>query len=205
VPARKQSAPAPMFFPKPEAFRRWLHKNHASVDQLWVGFYKVGSGKPSLTWPQSVDQALCYGWIDGIRKTIDADSYKIRFTPRKAGSNWSAVNIKRAGELTKEGLVEPAGIAAFEKRDEAKSRVYSFERESATLGPAHEKQFRANRKAWKFFEAQPPGYRKLMAHWVESAKQEETRQRRLAMLMAESDAGKRVDQSSPRKRRSESQ
>lgn len=173
----------PTFFPTPAAFRAWLEKHHATEKELLVGFHKRDSGKPSITWPESVDQALCFGWIDGVRKRIDDKSYTIRFTPRKKGSNWSAVNIKRAKELIEAGQMRPAGLDAFEARSEEKSRMYSYERQTAALSPADEKRFRAHRAAWNFFSEQPPGYRKVMAHYVTSAKQEATRARRLDRLI----------------------
>ena len=182
----------PLFFSTPAKFRRWLEKNHASVAEQWVGFYKKGSGKPSITWPESVDQALCFGWIDGLRKSIDEDSYMIRFTPRRPTSIWSAVNIKRAQELIDEGLMQPAGAEAFARLDVKKTNRYSFERDHAELEPAMLAKFRANRKAWKFFEAQPPGYRKIAAWFVLSARQDATRERRLARLIADSAAGRRL-------------
>jgi len=177
----------PTFFATPFAFRTWLEEHHARTSELLVGFYKKGSGKPSITWPESVDAALCYGWIDGIRRRIDELSYSIRFTPRKPTSIWSAVNIKRARELTESGLMQPAGLQAFERRDEAKSAIYSYEqRHGATFPDAYEKQFRANKKAWEFFQSQAPSYRRIATYWVTSAKKEETRLRRLATLIADS-------------------
>src|ERR1044071_3495969 len=152
-------ATKPVFFASQDDFRRWLAANHDKADELLVGFWKVGSGKPSMTWPESVDQALCFGWIDGVRKRIDDESYSIRFTPRKRDSVWSAVNIKRAEELKRLGVMREAGLRAFEARDEEKSRVYSYERATASFSPEEEKTFRANRKAWAYFAAQPPGYR----------------------------------------------
>lgn len=181
------------FFAKPEDFRKWLKIHHESARELWVGFYKKGSERPSITWPESVDEALCLGWIDGLRKTIDAESYKIRFTPRKATSNWSAVNIRRVHELTRLGRMRPAGVKAFELRTEEKSGIYAYEnRKSAVLGAAAEKRFRLRPKAWAFFQKQPAGYRKLATWWAISAKREETRQQRLEKLIAHSEAGKRV-------------
>jgi uncharacterized protein YdeI (YjbR/CyaY-like superfamily) len=185
-------APRPTFFATPAAFRRWLEKNHAKAAELWVGFHKKGSGRPSLTWPESVDEALCFGWIDGVRYRVDEASYKIRFTPRQAKSIWSNVNVKRVAELKKLGRMMPAGLKAFEKADPKRSGIYAYERESAQLDPALEKRFRADAKAWAFFRAQPPGYQRLIAYWVVSAKQEETRLRRLARLIADSAAGRRV-------------
>lgn len=184
---------APLFFPRARNFRTWLRTNHNKRSEMWVGFYKKDSGRPSITWPESVDEALCVGWIDGLRKTIDAESYKIRFTPRKKTSNWSAVNIERVAELTKLGRMRPAGLKAFELRKEEKSGIYAYEnRKSAVLGKAEEKQFRARPKAWDFFQRQPAGYRKLMTWWVISAKREETKKKRLERLISESEAGRRL-------------
>ena len=190
----------PTFFPTPEDFRAWLAENHDRERELLVGFYKVGSGKPSITWPQSVDEALCYGWIDGVRRSLGDEAYTIRFTPRKAKSTWSAVNIARVAELTAEGRMRPAGLAAFQAREESNSRIYAYEnRDKAVFGPALEERFRANEKAWNFFQAQPPGYRKTATFWVASAKQEATRLRRLDQLIADSAEGRRIDQLTPRK------
>jgi uncharacterized protein YdeI (YjbR/CyaY-like superfamily) len=182
----------PRFFAKPADFRKWLKSNHAKQTELWVGFYKVGSGKPSITWPQSVDQALCFGWIDGVRKSIDADAYMIRFTPRKKSSIWSKVNLKRAQELIDEGLMEPAGLKTFEARDEKRTNRYSFEQEHVELEPSHLKLFKANKRAWEFFQTQPVSYRRPAMWWVVSAKQESTRQRRLETLIADSANGLRI-------------
>lgn len=182
----------PRFFATAQDFRDWLEKNHDKADELLVGFRKRHTRKPSMTWPESVDAALCYGWIDGIRRTLDDESYTIRFTPRRRGSIWSAVNIDRATELIKLGLMRPAGLREFEKRDEKRSRIYSYERESAAFDPADEKRFRANKAAWKFFSAQPPGYRRLATFYVVSAKQPATRLRRLERLIAASGNRKRL-------------
>ena len=181
------------FFATPEQLRAWFEQNHASARELWVGYYKKGSGKPSITWPESVDEALCYGWIDGIRKSVDDTSYTIRFTPRKSTSIWSAVNIRRVGELTELGRMQPDGLAAFAKRKEEKSGIYSHEqRNAAALEPEWEQQFRANQAAWAFFEAQPGSYRKAAIWWVVSAKQEATRRKRLATLIDDSAHGRTV-------------
>lgn len=188
---------SPVFFSKPSEFRKWLEKNHLKESELLVGFYKKDSGKPSITWPESVDEALCFGWIDGIRKSVDDESYTVRFTPRKPGSIWSAVNIKKAEDLTKKGLMFPAGAAAFAKRDENRSKVYSFEQEKIELGAAYEKKFKANKKAWASFQAMPPSYRKAAIWWVISAKQEATRIKRLETLIADSEAGLRIAQMRP--------
>ena len=179
----------PIFFASQSDFRKWLQKNHKKESEVLVGFYKVGSGKPSMTWSQSVDEALCFGWIDGVRKSIDNDSYQIRFTPRKPGSNWSEVNIKKIEELTKKGLMQPAGHAAFEKRIESKSGIYSFEKEETELTPDFKKQFKANKKAWEYFQTLAPSYRKISTHWVMSAKQESTRKKRLNQLITDSKVG----------------
>lgn len=192
--ADPKSTPAePIFFATPAAFRNWLKKNHATCREQWIGFYRKASGRPSITWPESVDEALCVGWIDGLRKTIDEKSYKIRFTPRKKESNWSAVNIGRVKELTKEGRMRPAGLAAFALRQEAKSGIYAYEnRKTAVLNKADEKQFRSNRKAWEFFQRQPPSYRQNVIWALATAKKEETRRRKLERLISESEAGRRI-------------
>lgn len=183
---------APTFFATPTAFREWLEKHHTKATELLVGLYKKDSGKPSITWPESVDQALCFGWIDGVRRRIDDVSYSIRFTPRKRSSNWSAINIGRVEELTKLGLMRPAGLKAFEGRSEDKSRIYAYENAVRTLAPAAETMFRANRKAWKFFNEQAPSYRRVAIYWITSAKREETRARRLATLIEDSANGRRL-------------
>jgi len=182
----------PCFFPTAEHFREWLKRNHDKEDVLLVGFYKRGSGRPSMTWSESVDQALCFGWIDGVRKRVDDESYTIRFSKRRARSIWSAINIAKAKHLIKNGLMHAAGFAAWEKRDEKKSVIYSYEREMSSFSPAHEKQFRANKAAWKFFSAQPAGYRKQMTYYVVSAKKEETRVKRLKRLIDSSAKKKRL-------------
>jgi uncharacterized protein YdeI (YjbR/CyaY-like superfamily) len=184
----------PKFFRSPDQFRAWLAKHHASESELLVGYYKKGTGKPSMTWAESVDEALCYGWIDGIRRGIDDERYSIRFTPRKRRSTWSAVNIKRVGELTAEGRMQPAGLAAFEARDEGNSAIYSHEQTEQSLPAADEAQLRANPAAWTYWEAQPRTYRKSATWWVVSAKKEETRTRRLAALIDYSAKGERIPQ-----------
>jgi uncharacterized protein YdeI (YjbR/CyaY-like superfamily) len=176
----------PRYFATPAAFRAWLEKHHATSDELLVGFYKKGSGKPSIIWQESVDAALCYGWIDGIRHPIDEDSYQIRFTPRKPGSSWSAVNIKRAKELVALGLMRPAGLRAFELRDEAAAQRAHDARRTAALDADMEREFQQNQRAWAFFVRQPPSYRRLAAFWVVNAKRAETRARRLATLIDDS-------------------
>lgn len=182
----------PTFFKTPSDFRKWLEKNHLKEKELLVGFYKVGSGKPSITWPQSVDEALCFGWIDGIRKTIDDESYTIRFTPRKPKSIWSAINIKKIAELKEKGLMKPAGIAAFEKREEKRSEIYSYEKAPAKLSAEFEKKFKANKKAYSFFLSLPPSMQRASLHWVMSAKQEKTRISRMESLIRDSEAGKKI-------------
>jgi uncharacterized protein YdeI (YjbR/CyaY-like superfamily) len=174
----------PRFFATPAAWRAWLEKNHATKSELLVGFYKTGSGKKSITWPESVDEALCVGWIDGIRRSLDDDSYTIRFTPRQRKSKWSSVNIKRVGELTKLGRMKPEGLAIFEQRDASQTDGYSYERREAQLDEAMQKRFRANKDAWTFWEAQPPYYVRTLSWWVISAKREETRTKRLEQLIA---------------------
>jgi uncharacterized protein YdeI (YjbR/CyaY-like superfamily) len=167
------------FFATPAAFRQWLKKHHKKETELIVGFYKVGSGKPSITWPQSVDQALCFGWIDGVRRSIDNESYCIRFTPRRRNSIWSAINIKKVEELTKAGLMTAEGQRAFDLRTADKTAIYSHEKEPDILDPAYEKLFKKNKHAWGFFKAQTPSYQKIIIHWIMSAKQEKTRLSRL--------------------------
>jgi uncharacterized protein YdeI (YjbR/CyaY-like superfamily) len=182
----------PNFFALPAEFRAWLEEHHEFATELLVGFHKRHTGQPSLTWAESVDQALCFGWIDGVRRTIDADRYTIRFTPRKPGSTWSAVNIARVGELTALGLMRPAGLAAFERRVEARSKIYAYEQESQALDAADEAAFRANAPAWAFFQAQAPSYRRSAIWWVVSAKKEETRRKRLSTLIHDSEQGRRL-------------
>ena len=183
----------PTFFATPAEFRAWLEAHHATARELWVGFYKKGSGRPSITWPEAVDEALCFGWIDSVRRSVDDVSYTNRFTPRKSRSTWSAVNIKRAQELVHRGRMRPAGLAAFEAHTDDRSAVYSYEqREAAARGAAFEQPFRANARAWDFFQAQPPWYQRSAAGWVTSAKREETRRRRLATLIDDSDQGRTI-------------
>ncbi|MEP7236003.1 MAG: YdeI/OmpD-associated family protein [Ignavibacteriota bacterium] len=184
--------PEPIFFPSPKELRKWLQKNYKSEKELLVGFYKKHTGKPSMTWSESVDQALCFGWIDGVRKSIDDQNYLIRFTPRKPRSNWSAINIKKVEELTKLGLMKPAGLAAFALRDEKRSKIYSYEEKSAGLSSEFEKIFRANKTAWKFFQEQAPWYRKVSAAQIMRAVREETRVKRLNELITDSEAGKKI-------------
>ncbi|MEO5721816.1 MAG: YdeI/OmpD-associated family protein [Chthoniobacterales bacterium] len=183
----------PTFFATPKDFRAWLRAHHADHTELWVGFYRRASGRQSITWPESVDEALCVGWIDGLRKGIDELSYKIRFTPRRAGSTWSAVNLARVAGLTREKRMRAAGLKVFAERIEAKSGIYAYEqREAATFPPAFVKLFRTRGQAWDFFQAQPAGYRKTMTWWVIKAQRPETRAKRLERLIAESEAGRRM-------------
>ena len=182
-----------MFFATPAEFGDWLEEHHAQAPELWVGFYKRGSGLPSMTWPEAVDEALCFGWIDGVRKSIDETSYVIRFTPRKARSTWSAVDIGRVPVLQAAGRMRPAGLKAFDEQTEDKSGVYSYEqRDGIELGDEYEQQFRANTAAWEFFQTQAAWYRKAAIWWVVSAKREETRQKRLAALVDDSASGRTV-------------
>jgi uncharacterized protein YdeI (YjbR/CyaY-like superfamily) len=184
----------PKFFKTPSDFREWLAAHHANSKELLVGFYKKDSGKPSITWPESVDEALCFGWIDGIRRRIDDESYSIRFSPRRTSSTWSAINIARAKELSGEGRMAPAGAKAFAARKENRSGIYSYEQRSAELIEPYAGKLRRNKAAAKFFASQPPSYRKAANWWVVSAKQEETRLRRLEQLIALSAAGQTIPQ-----------
>ncbi|MCF8239336.1 MAG: YdeI/OmpD-associated family protein [Saprospiraceae bacterium] len=185
---------ATIFFDSPLAFRRWLEEHHQTEQVLWVGYYKKHTGTPSLTWPESVDQALCFGWIDGLRHTVDEKRYRIRFTPRKPTSNWSDVNVKRYGELLKEQQIHPAGKAAFAKKKREKSGVYSFEQDlkKLSLSPEYEAIIKKEKAAWAFFQKLPPSVRKPSIWWVVSAKQEATRERRLAELIRCSAEGKKI-------------
>jgi uncharacterized protein YdeI (YjbR/CyaY-like superfamily) len=181
------------FFRSPPDLRQWFEKHHTTARELLLGYYKKGSGKPSITWPESVDEALCFGWIDGIRKSLDEISYTIRFTPRKPTSTWSAVNIKRVQVLTEQGLMQPAGLKAFEVRRENKVGIYSYEQRPVQFEEAYEKIFQQNPAAWQFFQTRPPSYRKTACWWVLSAKTEATRLRRLEKLIEESAGGRRLD------------
>jgi uncharacterized protein YdeI (YjbR/CyaY-like superfamily) len=183
----------PTFFATKAQFRSWLERHHADRRELLVGFYKKGSGRPSITWPESVDEALCFGWIDGVRRSLGEDAYTIRFTPRQARSTWSAVNVRRAGELIEEGRMTPAGLAAFEARGDDRTAIYSYEqRRAATLEADQEQRFRAATEAWEWFQARPPSYRRAAIHWVTSAKRPETRERRLQTLIEDSAAGRPI-------------
>ena len=180
------------FFETGDEFRKWLELYHDKDTELIVGFYKLDRGRPSITWSQSVDQALCFGWIDGVRKSIDKESYCIRFTPRKSSSSWSEINIKKVEELTKAGLMKPAGQKAYSLRTENKSKNYSYEKEITSLEEKYEKQFKKHKIAWDFFMKQAPSYRKVMFHWIMSAKQEKTRQSRLEKTINKSGQQKRI-------------
>jgi len=182
----------PKFFRTAADFRTWLEKNHSTATELRVGFYKKNSGKPSITWAESVDQALCFGWIDGVRKRIDETSYQIRFTPRRRGSIWSAINIKRAEELVRQKQMRPRGLKAFAARIENKSGIYSYEQRSTELNEPYARLLKKNKAAWNFFGKQPPSYRKMICWWIISAKKEETRMARLAKLTSESAKEKRL-------------
>jgi uncharacterized protein YdeI (YjbR/CyaY-like superfamily) len=187
--ARSAKKAALTFFATPSAFRAWLRKNHARAFELWVGFYKRESGRPSITWPESVDEALCVGWIDGVRKSLGEAAYCIRFSPRRQRSRWSAVNIRRAGHLKEQGRMREAGLKAFADRVEAK---YSFEQRPVPLAPAVQRRFRREAAAWAFWKAQSPWYRRLTSFWVMSAKKPETRERRLQALIDRSARQERI-------------
>ena len=182
----------PIFFKDSAAFRRWLEKHHGAKSEVWLGFYKAAVKRRGISYKESVDEALCFGWIDGLRKSLDAERYIQRFTPRTARSYWSAVNTKRAHELIAEGRMHAAGQAAFERRDAAATARYSFERETAELPPSNVIRFKKNKKAWAYFESEAPWYRRVAVHWVVSAKREETRERRIAALIEDSAEGRRI-------------
>ncbi len=183
----------PRFFATAEKFRAWLAKNHVRASELLVGFHKKGSGKPSIDWPQSVDEALCHGWIDGVRRSLGPDSYTIRFTPRRPRSTWSSINIARVKLLTKLGRMTPAGLAAYERRSADRSAIYAYEqRRQARLSPAERRQFKANAIAWKNFEAMAPSYRHKALYWITSARKPETRASRLRRIIDYSAAGRKV-------------
>lgn len=179
----------PKFFSTPEQFCQWLEKNHDRADELVVGFHKKETGKKSITYPEALDEALCYGWIDGVRKRLDETSYTIRFTPRKPKSIWSLVNVKHVERLTKEGRMAEPGIKAYARRDPKRTGIYAFENEAREFSPEYEKKFRANKPAWEFFQREPPSIRRTCIFWVMSAKKEETRLRRLEQLIDSSAKG----------------
>lgn len=182
----------PIFFASPAEFRKWLEQNYDQQKEVWVGFYKVKTGRPSLTWSEAVDQALCFGWIDGIRKSIDEHSYTNRFTPRNPRSTWSNVNIEKVKNLTRQKLMRPAGIAAFKKRSKDNSGIYSFEQKNQELSDDYLREFKKNKSAYHFFLSQPPGYRKTAIHWVMQAKREETQLKRLQILIDSSEEQERI-------------
>jgi uncharacterized protein YdeI (YjbR/CyaY-like superfamily) len=182
------------FFRSPSHLRKWFDEHHAAARELWVGYFKKGSGKPSVTWPESVDEALCVGWIDGIRKSLDEESYTIRFSPRRPRSIWSAVNIRRVLVLAGEGRMKPAGLKAFDARRENRSGIYSYEQRSAELEEPYGSMLKKSTEAWSFFQAQPPSYRKAAGWWVVSARKEETRRGRLGRLIKHSERGIRIPQ-----------
>ena len=180
------------YFKSPSDFQQWLVTNHASATELWLGFYKKDSGKGGLTYTEALDEALCFGWIDGIKKRVDELSFTQRFTPRRFKSNWSLINIRHVERLKRAGRMKPAGLNAFASRTGARSGVYSFENKPRRLSPKLERQFESDKTAWEFFQQQPPGYRRVAIFWVMSAKQEATRQRRLAQLLSDSKQSRRL-------------
>jgi len=183
--------PEPTYFATEADFRRWLASNHARAPELLVGFWKKGTGKPSIDWPQARDQALCFGWIDGVRHPLGDEAYTIRFTPRRKGSIWSEVNVARYNALTKAGQMTPAGVRAYEE-NKGKTGVYAYENQLKELTDAETAAFRRNKAAWADWEKRPPGYRKVVLHWVTGAKRPETRAKRLATLIEDSAAGRKV-------------
>ena len=191
-----------IFFATPAELRAWFEANHETAAELWVGYHRKRTGLTSITWQDLVDQELCFGWIDSVRYSLGDDRSAQRVTPRRKGSIWSAINIRRFGELEAMGVVHPAGRAAFERRDEARSRIYAYENRSRGFDEATEAEFRKHRKAWAFFESQAPSYRKTAAFWVMSAKQEATRARRLSALIDCSTNGERLPAFQPRRPRS---
>ena len=183
-----------IFFETPTELRAWFEANHESASELWLGYHRKRTGRPTVSWQEVVDQELCFGWIDSVRYSLGDDRSAQRITPRRKGSIWSAVNIRRFQELERAGLVHPAGRAAFDKRDEARSRVYSYENRPRALAAADEAEFRKHEKAWNFFQDQAPSYRRTAAYWIASARQAETRERRLAQLIETSRNGERLAQ-----------
>ena len=182
----------PVFFPTQKDLRKWFEKNHKKEKELFAGYYKVSSGKPTITWSQSVDEAICFGWIDGIRRSIDEESYCIRFTPRNPKSNWSKVNIKKVKELTKLGLMKAEGLAVYGLRKKEKPKIYSYENLAIILDGLYYKQFKSNKTAWKFFQSMAPSYQKTTTRWIMSAKQEQTRLKRLEELITDCALGKKI-------------
>jgi uncharacterized protein YdeI (YjbR/CyaY-like superfamily) len=191
----------PRFFKTSAEFRSWLAKNRTAASELWVGFYKKESGKGGITYSEALDEALCFGWIDGVRKSVDAASYTIRFSPRQPKSIWSAVNTRRVAALTKAGSMDPSGLEVFRNRDPGRTLLYSYERERAQFTGLWLERFRSNAAAWRFFDAQAPSYKRTVTFWVMSAKKEETRSKRLDALIAESGLSRRIGLLSPPKSR----
>jgi uncharacterized protein YdeI (YjbR/CyaY-like superfamily) len=179
-------------FRRPSEFRAWLEKNHARERELWVGYYKKHTGRKTITWTESVDEALCFGWIDGLRQAVDEHSYATRFTPRRPTSAWSAINLRKVKALVKSGKMRPAGLAAYKARRDKTSPGYSIASRSTELDAPYAKLLRKHPAAWTFFQAQPPGYRKMVGHWITGAKQESTRRERLELLIAHSSRGERL-------------
>lgn len=180
------------FFATPDELRAWFDANHETEEELWLGYYRKATGRPSVDWPQAVDEALCVGWIDGVRQSVDDTTFVQRFTPRRKGSTWSAVNVAKVAALTEQGRMRPAGRAAFEARSEANTAIYSYERAAAAFTAEEEARFQANSQAWADWQSRPPSYRRAVTHWVTSAKQETTRARRLDTLIADSAAGRKI-------------
>jgi uncharacterized protein YdeI (YjbR/CyaY-like superfamily) len=181
-----------LYFPRPADLRKWFVKNHDKETELLIGFYKKGTGKASVDWEQSVEEALCFGWIDGVRRSLGPEAFCIRFTHRKPGSNWSAINIRKIGELNAAGKMHKNGLAAFGKRKENRSAIYAYENKPKKLNPAADKKFRANQSAWRFFRSQAPSYQRTAIYWVMQAKQEKTRGKRLETLINDSEASLRI-------------
>jgi uncharacterized protein YdeI (YjbR/CyaY-like superfamily) len=192
---------SPTHFTSAPEFRAWLTKNHATVSELWVGFYKKSAKRPGTTYGEALDEALCYGWIDGVRYAVDALSYKIRFTPRRPRSIWSLVNVRHVQRLKQLGKMATPGLKAFEAREHHRTGIYAFEQKRPGLATKHKKLFRANKTAWEFFSSQAPWYQRTVGHWVSSARHEETQMRRLAQLIKDSENGRRIDQLTPKAKR----
>ena len=190
----------PKYFVDPRSFRAWIKKNHTAEKELLVGFHRIGTGIKSITYPEALDEALCFGWIDGVRKSAGPGAYTIRFTPRKAKSNWSIVNIRRVKELIRLKRMTAAGLHAFEARDERRAERYSYEQKTSKLSRKQERLFRANTTAWEYFQSQAPWYRRVTTWWVISAVKEETRERRFEQLIADSAAGRRIHMMSSNKK-----
>jgi uncharacterized protein YdeI (YjbR/CyaY-like superfamily) len=188
------------FFKAQKEFRKWFEKNYDKADEIFVGFYKVHTKKQSITYSQALDEALCFGWIDGIRKSIDEEKYQIRFTPRRKGSKWSKVNIDRAEELIKSGKMKPSGLREFENRKKYDTKKYSYEEKIEKLSSEYEKKFKSNRAAWEYFQDQAPYYKRIISFWIMSAKKEETRQRRLKLVMEDSAKKRKIDLLNPKVR-----